>query len=185
MEPIRVWTKQHRAVLDELERTGRYRARRAYIELENQECAPIVLEAYDWLVRHSPGRAHRPAGVEYPVWVSFSQAAAMLPQEGTVLLELLVDPALVTPIHVAKWGMILNYSYIPKDEQDARRHRELLQLYRVSDAQAYMSRFYPDIKREIIASWDRLFDEGIQINSGQKYGLLWEVQRQWVTRVIR
>ena len=109
----------------------------------------------------------------------------MLPQEGTVLLELLVDPALVTPIHVAKWGMILNYSYIPKDEQDARRHRELLQLYRVSDAQAYMSRFYPDIKREIIASWDRLFDEGIQINSGQKYGLLWEVQRQWVTRVIR
>ena len=184
MDLIKVWTKQHRAVLDGLERDGRYTAKRAYVELENGDCAPIVLEAYNWLVSHAPGREHRPAGAEYPVWVSFSRDKAMLPQENTVLLEIAVDPALVTPIHVAKWGTILNYSYIPLDEQDARRHRELLQLYRVSDTKAYLSQFYPQIKREIVASWDRLFDDSVQLNGDLRYGIVWEVQRQWVTQVI-
>ena len=49
MKQITVWTKQHRSVLEQLEKTGRYIARREYIEIENQECAPLVLEVYDWL----------------------------------------------------------------------------------------------------------------------------------------
>ena len=185
MEAIRVWTKQHKAVLETLERTGRYTAKKTYVELENGDCAPIVLEAYDWLVGHAPGREGRPPDAEYPVWVSFSRDLAMLPQENSVLLELCVDRGLVTPVHVAKWGTILNYSYIPRDDQDACRHRTLLNSYRVSDTQAYMSRFYPEIKREIVASWDRLFDDSIQMNSDLRYGILWEVQRQWVTQVIQ
>ena len=48
--------------------------------------------------------------------------------------------------------MILNYSYIPADEDDAKRHKQLLADYGVSDAQAYMSRFYPQIKMEIMSS---------------------------------
>ena len=185
VETIQVWTKQHRAVLEELERIGRYTAKKAYVELENGDCAPIILEAYNWLVGHAPGGEGRPADAEYPVWVSFSRDLAMLPQEDHVLLELTVDRALVTPIHVAKWGTILNYSYLPQDEADAQRHRALLQLYRVSDTQAYLSQFYPEIKREIVASWDRLFDDTVQINSDLRYGVLWEVQRTWVTQVIQ
>jgi hypothetical protein len=42
-------------------------------------------------------------------------------------------------------------SYIPADEHDAKRHRQLLEQYGVSNAKAYMSQFYPQIKREIIA----------------------------------
>ena len=137
MKQITVWTKQHRSVLEQLEKTGRYIARREYIEIENQEGAPLVLEVYDWLV----------------------------PQEQTVTLKLCIDPALIAPVHIAKWGTILNYSYIPLNEQDARRHQQLLESYRVSDTQAYMSRFYPQIKREIIDSWDRLFDDSVHLNS--------------------
>ena len=62
MEQIRVWTKQHESVLTQLERTGRYTAKKRYVELENEDCAPIVLEAYDWLVKHAPNRDLRPAG---------------------------------------------------------------------------------------------------------------------------
>lgn len=185
MKQITVWTKQHRSVLEQLEKTGRYIARREYIEIENQECAPLVLEVYDWLVQHSPNVGQKPKDVDYPVWVSFAQDTTYLLQEQTVTLKLCIDPALIASVHIAKWGTILNYSYIPLNEQDARRHQQLLESYRVSDTQAYMSRFYPQIKREIIDSWDRLFDDSVHLNSDQRYGIIWEIKKEWVSAVLR
>lgn len=185
MEEITVWTKQHRNVLDILERTGRYTARRAYVDLDLEECAPLVREVYDWLTAHTPAAASRPADAEYPVWVSYAGDAVMLPSPGTVILELRLPRALVTPVNIEKWGAILNYSYIPRDPADARRHRRLLEDWGVSDAKAYLSRFYPQIKEEIVSSWDRLFDDGVVLGSEAAYGTVWEVRKEWLKAVAR
>ena len=48
-----------------------------------------------------------------------------------------------------------------------------------------MSQFYPQIKREIIDSWSRLFDDSIHINSDQKYGTIWEIRKEWITDIIK
>ena len=99
--------------------------------------------------------------------------------------ELEIEESLITGVNFTKWGMILNYSYIPADEADEKRHKELLEAYGVSDTQAYMSQFYPEIKREIRESWKRLFDDKIQIGSDGCYGNIWEVRREWVKNVIQ
>lgn len=182
MEEITVWTKQHRSVWEAIQRTGRYAAKRAYIDLDLGECAPLVLEVYDWLAAHLPQQG-RPRDAEYPVWLSYTCEAAMLPSPGTVLLELRLPRELVYPVNIEKWGTILNYSYIPQDEADARRHRRLLEDYGVSDAKAYSSQFYPQIKREITTSWDRLFDSAIILGSEAAYGLTWEVRQEWIQSV--
>lgn len=182
MEEITVWTKQHRSVWETLRHNGRYTAKRAYVDLDLEECAPLVLEVYDWLAAHLPQRG-RPGDAEFPVWLSYSCEAAMLPSPETVLLELRLPRELVYPVNIEKWGMILNYSYIPQDEADARRHRRLLEDYGVSDARAYGSQFYPQIKREIAASWDRLFDSSIILGSVAAYGTVWEVRQEWIQNV--
>ena len=151
--------------------------------MDLQAQAPLVLEVYDWLVENSPTAAQKPADVHYPVWVSYKRSATMLPDERTVILELLVDPALVAPVNVAKWGAILNYSYLPANEEDARRHRALLEAYGVSDTKAYLSQFYPQIKREIRESWPRLFDERVQLGNANQYGILWEIRSEWIQTV--
>ena len=183
MTPITVWTKQHQDILLELEQTGRHVARRDYIRRDLGEDAYLVLETYDWLAAHLPNAAGRPADAAYPVWVSYTSDAAMLPGPGFVILELEVDRSLVASINIAKWGAILNYSYIPRDEQDALRHKKLLADYGLSDAKAYMSRFYPQIKGEIVDSWDRLFDEEIQLGNPSAYGPIWEVKKEWIRQV--
>ena len=61
-----------------------------------------------------------------------------------------------------------------------RRHRELLNAYGVSDVKAYMTQFYPEIKREIRESWRRLFVEGIPENLEAYYGNIWEVKKEWL-----
>ena len=84
MERITVWTKQHRAVLEQLEQVGRYTAKREYVLKENEDCSRFVLEAYNWLVKHSPLAAQKPADADYPVWLSFSREGTYLPQPNTV-----------------------------------------------------------------------------------------------------
>ena len=153
--------------------------------MDLKEPAPVVLEAYDWLVKHGPDRANKPADVEYPVWVSFTNEGTMMNSENTVILELSLDPAIITSVNIAKWGHILNYGYIPKDENDLRRHRQLLEDYGISDVKAVISQFYPQIKREIQNSWERLFDDTILMGSDAKYGNVWELRREWLTDVIR
>lgn len=185
MGKITVWTRQHRDVLKQIEATGRYTAKREYIQMELQEHTDIMLEAYDWLVKNGPHATQKPADVEYPVWLSFVQDNTMLLGENGVILELSLDEDIITPVNVAKWGAILNYSYIPKDEADGKRHSELLKAYGTSDAKAYMTQFYPDIKREIIASWPRLFDESIQLGNDSKYGTIWEIKKEWITKIIQ
>lgn len=182
MEKITVWTKQHLNVLDILERTGRYTAKRAYVDLDLEECAPLVQEVYDWLAARLPGR---PADAEYPVWVSYTNEAVMLPSPGTAILELCLPRELITSVNIEKWGAMLNYSYIPQNAQDARRHRQLLEDYGVSDAKAYLTQFYPQIKREIVSSWDRLFDETIILGSAAAYGTIWEVRKEWIEKITR
>lgn len=183
---MRVWTKQNRAVLQELEDTGRYIAKREYILKDLEEHSDLVLEVYDWLVKNNPKSSIKPLDVEYPIWLSFKKETTMLPSYNTIILELEIDSSLITMININKWGKMLNYSYIPEDKEDAIRHRKLLKEYGVSsDAQVYMSQFYPQLKREITNSWFRLFDDSIVIEDNSMYGNIWEVKKEWIKKVIQ
>ena len=41
-----------------------------------------------------------------------------------------------------------------------------------------MSRFYPELKREIRESWKRLFDPSIILGNDMEYGTIWEIRRE-------
>ena len=183
MRKIKVWTRQHSSVLKTIQETGRYVAKKEYITIDMQEHADIIFEVYDWLVKNGPDVANRPQDVQYPVWVSFDEKAAMLAGDEGVVLELLLDEASITFINIAKWGAILNYSYIPQDQADAKRHKTLLELYGTDDVRAVMTSFYPEIKREIVKSWDRLFDSSIMLGNDLCYGTIWEIKKEWITGV--
>lgn len=182
---ITVWTRQNKKILKDLEEHGRYIADHQYIKADMEDTAPVMFMVYDWLVTHSPKAHLRPADVDYLVWVSYVREATMLPDENTVILELSIDPDIITPVNINKWGTIMNYSYIPLDTKDAARHQELLSMYGTNDVKACMTAFYPQIKKEIIDSWDRLFDKDILMGSTAEYGTIWEVKKEWVTNIIR
>ena len=180
-----IWSKQHANVAKILNEEGRYISQRGYIIKDLEEHADLVLEAYDWYVKKASQSYEKPEDVTYPVWCSFSQEATMLLSENTVILQLEVDSSLIMPVNINKWGIILNYGYIPENMQDELRHKQLLEDYGTTDAKAYMSLFFPEIKREIISSWDRLFDDNIIINNDAAYGTLWELKKEWVVKIIQ
>ena len=108
----------------------------------------------------------------------------MLPGPDTAILELSLDPELITPINIAKWGAMLNYSYLPADEADRRQHQKLLASLGISDARAFMTPFYPEVRGQILDSWQRLFDDTVQLGNDFAYGTIWEVRSEWVTNLL-
>jgi hypothetical protein len=184
MPEITVWTKQNEAVVRQLEADGRFIADERCIRRELENTADIMLFIYSWLAEHAPITAERPADVRFPVWVSFSEEAVMMPEPGYVILELSVDGSLLTSIDTAKWTRITNYSYIPDGRRDAEEHRRHLEELRINDADAIMTCLYPDMRREIISSWDRLFDKSISLGSDTAYGIMWEVREEWIRKII-
>lgn len=185
MGNITVWTKQNENVLKELEENGRFIARKEFIKKDLEEHAPLVLEVYSWLAKNSPIVSLKPKDVEYPIWVSTTPETTMSLDKGSVVIELSIDKDLISLVNINKWGTILNYSYIPADANDEKRHQAMLRDYNTSDAQAYMSQFYPEIKRKIISSWSRLFDDSIIIGNENSYGIIWEVKQEWIKQIIR
>lgn len=184
MPEITVWTKQNKAVLAQLEADCRFIAEDRYIRKELEDTTDIMLFIYSWLSEHAPTASSRPEDVRFPVWVSFSEEATMIPEDGYVILELRIDEKSVALIDTAKWTRITNYSYIPADSNDEATHKQLLKNIGINNADAVMTGFYPELRHKIISSWDRLFDDSVSLGSSTAYGLIWEVKKEWIQRVI-
>ena len=108
----------------------------------------------------------------------------MSPEDGYVVLELKVPENQVTSIDTAKWTKITNYSYIALDEKDEKEHQRMLDVAGTDNIRAVMTSFYPAIRKKIIGSWDRLFDDSIVLGSTSAYGLMWEVRKEWIQNVV-
>lgn len=180
----RVWTKQHIEVLKQLNATGRYVAKRKFVQNDLGDDAELMALVYDYLVKFHPHVDQKPVDAEVPIWLSFERDATMQLTRNFVILEFEIDEALITKVNIAKWGQMLNYGYIHKDEEDLAKHRELMKNYCVCDMEAVMSRFYPELRAEIIESWKRLYDDNVKLGSDASYGLVWEVKKEWLKQVI-
>lgn len=177
MKTITVWTRQQECVLHQLQKTGRYTAQQSKV-LQNED-ALLMKTGYDWLAASLP-QIQRPIDADYPIWLSLEANTAMLPMAGYKILELEIPADLITKINIAKWGAINNFSYLPANSSDLRQHRQKLSALGINDTKACMSRFYPELKAEIISSWQRLFDDSVNLGNDLSYGVVWELRLEWL-----
>lgn len=179
---VKVWTKQHKDILRELDKLGRYIVKKEYIINKMEDHSDLYLKSYNWYKNKASEIVPVPNDVNFPIWVSVTEGSKIPNSEGNVLIEIEIDKDKLIIMDLDKWGYIVNYMYIHSDENDRIEHEKLLKSYGIDDCQAYISNFYPNIKKQIIKSWDRLFDENVKL-SDAKVGTLWEIKREWITNI--
>lgn len=184
---IRLWTRQHENVINELKENGIYRVKKEYIQEKMDTISDYYLNLYDWYVSHAEKIVPRPEGVSYPIWFSTSSDLMLQPIENTVILELEVDREKVIITDTNKWGYVVNYFYLPIDKEDEQRHNEELRKYGIGDESAlimsHKGNFYPLLKNKIIRSWERLFESCNEKNPLSQ-ATMWEIKAEWVKDVI-
>ena len=188
MDTIRVRTGQHISMLHAIENSGRCLADPKYVcsELSASEDTPyrrLVMRSYDRLAEELARRLEKPGDASYPIWVSPGDGSGFPPPADGVTMYFDIPKDRIAFISMEKWSAVLDYRYIPKDGQDAKKHREMLKMYGISDAKAMMTGFYPEIKREILSSWHRVFDTD-GLSEELCFGLVWELRKEWLVKAV-
>lgn len=184
---IKLWTRQHKGVLKDLEKYGVYRVKKEYIEKKLDTIAPFYLKVYRWYTEKASKLVPKPEKVQYPIWLSTTKNLMLQPTEDTVVLELEVDKKYVVITDQEKWGYVINYWYVPLDREDERKHNAELKKYGISDesdlSMGSKGNFYPLLRDKIKKSWDRLFDDNIRL-CNLTQATLWEIKKEWIVNVI-
>jgi len=184
-EKTRLWTAQAQIVLDTIEKNGVYMVKREFILQKYQSMSNLFLKPYDWFVSRASKIVPLPQGAQYAIWVYSDPNMISNYGPGDAIVEIEAPKEKVIMFDEGKWLKILNLSYIPADPEDDARFKKTVRDNGLShDSQAYTTNFYPILKREIIKSWDRLFDESIRL-SEFRMGALWELKNEWIIKVTK
>ncbi len=187
-ERIILWTRQHKNSLEDLNKHGVYRVKKEYIIQKLDSISEYYFNIYNWYVKGAEKIVKRPKGVEYPIWLSTSSNLMLQPTDDSVVLKVEVDRKLVVITDFEKWGYVVNYWYIPLNKEDEKKHNEELKKRGIGNESSLCSsdkgNFYPLLKKKIIKSWDRLFDDRIRM-SDVNQATLWEIKKEWVKEVIK
>ena len=83
------------------------------------------------------------------------------------------------------WNKILQLRYMGEDERQEKEFRQQLAQRGLREDQVVLSRFYPQLRQQILDSWDRLFRHHSQLLAGNTEGVggvpagLWLIRREW------
>lgn len=184
---VNLYTRQNDKSLIELKEKGRIANKKIYIEKHMMDIADYFTGKYDCFVEMAEDILPRPEGVEYPIWCSVSKDNCLKSLEGSVVYCLQVPRDQVIYFSSEKWDMVLNDLYIPLDDEDEEHFDDKIKRLGVEDKFNFIegryAGFFPNIEKEIMDSWDRIFI----IDEWNEYAVqanLWEIKEEWIQYVI-
>lgn len=186
METMTLWTRQVPEVWEELEKTGVYRVKEEYIRIKNGSIAGFYLDLYRWYTSEARKHIEIPQELKYPIWLCVTEETMLQPVENTIILKLEVPKENVTIANMEAWGYVVNYWYVPLNDDDAKKHAAELKRYGINEEDTLISsskgNFYPTLKRKILSSWGRVFTMP-PANENDAVATIWEIKREWVKEV--
>jgi len=182
---LKVWTAQAGIVIDTIEENGVYHVKRSFILQKYQQISTLFFQPYDWFISRAAKKITPPDGAEYSIWVYCDPVMISNYAPGDYVIEAEVPNDKIILFDQGKWLKILNLSYIPANPEDEERFKRTIREQGLQhESKALTTNFYPQIRREIIGSWDRLFDDTIKL-SDDKMGALWEIRKEWITSITK
>lgn len=183
---VMLYTAQRQPVLDALERDGVCFSQKSFIEQKYEESAPIFLAAYGWFAREAQQYCPKPDGAEYPYWV-FPDLRSVERYDGERLLRLRVPIDEVIYFDMFDWHKILSLRYLGETDEEERRFRQQLTDYGVKQqSDVILTNFYPELKRQMQESWQRLFCHHEELKHGNRSNVncpqaaVWCLKKEWL-----
>ncbi len=185
MKTITCWTRQVTAMAEELKTDGTFRVKEEYIRMKNDNISYYYLDLYRWYTNKSREYIEIPEGAQFPIWFSLTEEYRLQPTPGTVVLKMEIPRDKLLIIDSEKWDYRGNNMYVPKDKADREAFEQKLSKYGIGDETALVEQlgnFYPMLKKELVASWERIFTmPPSDLEKG--FATCWELKQDWVKEV--
>ena len=177
-ERVVVWTAKEDVVMQAIEKDGVSFVKKEYLDKKYGETAWIFKAAYEFFVKEAGKRVSKPDEAESPVWV-FKDERNVFKSSGTPLLKLSVPKEEIIFFDLRDWNKILNLSYLGTEEETARFAQKLKTQGMKDSLEIFKSPFYPLLKRELVKSWNKLFDRE-EPSDEYVEGALWMIKKEWI-----
>ena len=181
-----LYSSQSQTVWGILHRDGVCFSKREYVQQKYEESAPIFLTVYDWFCSQAQKLLPRPEGAEYPYW-AFRDLYSVSGSPDNQIRQLQVPAQEGIYFDVYDWNRLLTLQYLGENQEDEANFRRTLQEYGVRrPADVMLTNFYPDLKRQVLESWKRLFRHHARILAGDDTGVgsvqaaLWQLREEWI-----
>ena len=181
---VTLYSAQTEVVRSLLEQEGVCHSKEAYVAKKYGESGPIFLTAYRWFVKETAKRVPPPPGAEFPYW-AFRDLYSVEGSAGDILkLEVPVEEAVFFDLY--DWNRIVQLRYIGESEADERSFQRELKERGLTGNDVMLTNFYPDLKEQILHSWQRLFRHHEAICAGDASGVggvqagLWRLKNEWI-----
>lgn len=169
---MKLWTSQSPEVWRLLEEQDITTVKKEHIRKKYGSCAWSFLIAYDFMAKKLAQKVLPPEGAESPVWFfadpkwAGEDACPMdVPEEEILLFDL------------RKWYRVLSLSYVGTAKEEADFDHMLRRQGIRDSSDVFRTPFYPLQKRQIIASWDQIFD--LPEDPQYHQAACWQLSKVW------
>lgn len=187
MDYVNLYTRQHENSLYELKNKGVIRNKKLYVSLHMKDIADFFLEKYDYFVKMAEKIVPKNDEISYPIWCSVSKANCLKPIDKEVVYAITVPKDEVIYFDGAKWDLVLNNQYVPKDKDDEERFEKILCDKGIDSSFNIFERKYnemfDDIREKILNSWERIFE----ITDRSEFVVqanLWQIKKEWIKHIV-
>ena len=169
---MKLWTSQSPEVWRLLEEQSITTVKKEFIRKKYGDCAWSFLIAYDFMAKKQAQKVSPPEGAESPVWLFADPKWA-----GEDALPLEVPEEEILLFDLRKWYRVLSLSYVGT-EQEEKVFDEMLKKQGIRDSSdVFRTPFYPFQRRQILASWVRIFD--LPEDAQYHQAACWRLRKEW------
>lgn len=182
-----LYASQTEPVWQAIQNDGVAYSKAEYVRRKYQESAPVFLTAYQWFVQQLPRYVPRPEGAEFPYW-AFGDLYQMETGFSSHVLTLEVPVEEVVFFDMHDWNKVVQMKYIGETEAQERVFYRELRERGLDYSDVMLTNFYPDLKTQILHSWQRLFRHHEAMKAGKASDIrslqagLWCIRKEWILR---
>lgn len=175
---LTMWAAQTPMVWNIVEQDGVSWVKEEYIDKKYGEVAWIFKTAYRYFIRNMEQEIVRPQEAEFPVWLYRDPKWAGVNQ-GVEIRRLQIPKEEVLLFDLRKWSQVLNLEFLGTKEEKERFERELESQGIRDPLDVFATPYYPLLKRQVIKSWDHLFDIE-ETEESYLQGAVWCLKKEWL-----
>lgn len=183
-DTVILYAAQAEPVWQAIQQDGAAYSKAEYVRRKYGESAPVFLTAYEWFVRQLPRFVPKPEQAEFPYW-AFTDLYMLETGGFAHILTLEVPMKEAVFFEMDDWNRILRMEYLGQTPEEIRRFRQELKMRGLRDSDVMLTRFYPELREQVIASWQNLFRHQGAVLRGERpprslQAGLWCIRKEWV-----
>ncbi len=155
---ITLYSAQPQVIADNIRQGNTHYAKLDSIrEKYGEEVAPVFTQAYNWFVRQAEQIVPRPPEAESAIWV-YHDLHLLEQHSGYEIMILDIPLTEVIFFSMSDWNKVLNQRFLALSDQEYTCFTKKLEKQGIIyEGDLFRKPFYPQLKQEVIKSWQNLF----------------------------